>query len=264
MELFLAELRRSWIQLIRYSTEAIAGVIVTTVVFYGLFLSATYIAGPNLQLGDIATQTQNERLDSVIIGYLLWTLALFIMTDIAGGLQRETQTGTLEQLFLSPFSAPRLFLTRAIASLTIQLTLIAGILLIILMLTGSRLTFSPAILPPFLAVILAAYGLAFAMGALSLLLKQVQQLLGIFQFALLFLLAVPTETWDGAARFLGLLLPMAPGAGVLRDVMARELPLQPVPLLLALTNGIVYLALGMFLFHRAEYETKKRGRLAGY
>lgn len=257
MELFLAELRRSWIQLLRYSTEAIAGIAVTTVVFYGLFLSARYIAGPtNLQFGD--------RLDSIIVGYLLWTLALFIITDISGGLQREAQTGTLEQLFLSPFSAPRVFLTRAIASLTIQLTLLTGILLIILALTGSRLDFSFAILPPFAAVVLAAYGLAFTMASLALLLKQVQQLLGIFQFALLFLLAVPTETWTGTARLLGLLLPMAPGAGVLRDVLARGLPLQPVPLLLALLNGVAYLTLGLCLFNWAQRETKRRGKLAGY
>ncbi|NEQ25246.1 MAG: ABC transporter permease, partial [Microcoleus sp. SIO2G3] len=42
-ELFLAELRRSWIQFIRYPTEAIGGVVITTSIFYGLFLSARYI-----------------------------------------------------------------------------------------------------------------------------------------------------------------------------------------------------------------------------
>jgi ABC-2 type transport system permease protein len=255
-ELFFAELRRSWIQLIRYSTEAIAGVVATTVIFYGLFFSAQYIAGPNLQFGD--------RLDAIIIGYLLWTLALFIMGDIAGGLQREAQTGTLEQLFLSPFSAPRLFLTRAIASLTIQLVLLGSILALILLITGSRLSFTPALLPPFLAVLLGVYGLAFAMGALSLLLKQVQQLLGILQFALLFLLAAPTESWTGPARWVSLLIPMAPGAGVLRNVMARGQSLQAVPLALAFANGIFYLALGVLLFRIAEQETKRRGRLGGY
>ena len=106
-ELFLAEFRRSWIQFTRYSTEAIGGVFITTVIFYGLFLSARYIAGPSLQFGN--------RLDAIVVGYVLWTLVLFIMGDIAGGLQNEAQTGTLEQLFLSPFGAPRVFLVRALA-----------------------------------------------------------------------------------------------------------------------------------------------------
>ncbi|MGG6296916.1 ABC transporter permease [Leptolyngbya sp. AN02str] len=256
MELFLAELRRSWIQLLRYASEAIAGIIITTVVFYGLFLSANYLAGAGASEGD--------RLETIIVGYLLWTLSLFIMSDIAGGLQREAQTGTLEQLFLSPYRAPRLFLTRAIASLTIQLTIITVILLIIISLTGTRLAFTPLLLLPFATVILGAYGLAFAMGAMSLLLKQVQQLLGIVQFALLFLLSVPTETLPGPVRLLSSLLPMTPGAGLLRDVMARNDGLQLAPLLLAFLNGGVYLLVGLSLFRVAERETKRRGKLAGY
>src|ERR687885_770005 len=113
LELFLAEFRRSWIQFIRYPIEAIGGVIVTTTIFYGLFLSVGYIGGPSLQFGD--------RLDAIIVGYVLWDLVLFIMTDIAGGLQYEAQTGTLEQLFLSPFGAPTIFLMRALASLALRL-----------------------------------------------------------------------------------------------------------------------------------------------
>ena len=93
-ELFLAEFKRSWIQFTRYSTEAIGGIIIITAVFYGLFVSARYIAGPNLQFGD--------RLDTIIIGYVLWTLVIFIMTDIAGNLQSEAQTGTLEQILRGP------------------------------------------------------------------------------------------------------------------------------------------------------------------
>lgn len=256
LELFLAELKRSWIQLIRYSTEAIGGIIITTTVFYGLFLSAQYIAGPGLQFGD--------RLDSIIVGYVLWTLVLFILGDIAGGLQSEAQTGTLEQLFLSPFGAPRVFLTRAIAGLTIQITLNLTILVMILLLTGRQLFFPPSLVLPFTTVLLSAYGLAFAMGSLALLLKRVQQLLGIFQFVLLFLLTMPIETWVGTPRILGFLLPLAPGAGLLRDVMARGEGINWLHLAIAFLNGIIYLTLGLFLFRQAEQITKRRGRLSGY
>lgn len=111
--LFWAEFKRSWIQLLRYSSEVIGGIIGTTIIFYGLFLSARYIAGPGFQFGD--------RLDAIIVGYVLWALMLFILGDIAGGLQQEARTGTLEQLFLSPYSAPQVFLMRAFASLTLNL-----------------------------------------------------------------------------------------------------------------------------------------------
>ena len=256
LELFFAEFRRSWIQFIRYPAEAIGGVVITTSIFYGLFLSARYIAGPTLQLGD--------RLDAIIVGYTLWSLVLFVITDIAGGLQYEAQTGTLEQLFLSPFGAPSVFVIRALASLILRLAVILSILLIIMALTGSRLEFPPMLLLPLLTVLLGAYGLAFMMGSLALLLKRVQQILGIFQFALLFLMATPTETWPGSLQVARWLLPMTSGAGLLRDVMARGEALNLAGFTLALLNGIGYFTVGLMIFGFAEREAKRRGLLGGY
>jgi ABC-2 type transport system permease protein len=255
-ELFLAEFRRSWIQFIRYPVEVIGGIFITTSIFYGLFLSASYIAGPTLQFG--------ERLDAIIVGYVLWNLVLFIMNDIALGLQYEAQTGTLEQIFLSPFGAPIVFLMRALASLVLRLGLTFSVLLIIMALTGSRLAFPPAIILPLITVLLGAYGLAFAMGSLALLLKRVQQLLGIFQFALLFLMAVPTETWVGPLRVIGWFLPMTSGAGLLRGLMARGEALNLLAFALALANGMAYFVLGLLIFQVCEREAKRRGMLSGY
>jgi ABC-2 type transport system permease protein len=256
MSLFLAELKRSTIQLLRYSSEIIGGIVGTTIIFYGLFLSTRYIAGPGLQFGD--------RLDSIIVGYVLWALMLFIMGDIAGGLQQEARTGTLEQLFLSPYSATVVFMLRAIASLLLNLVINLGILLLILLLTGSQLSFPPVLLLPLVTVLLGAYGIAFAMGALALTLKQVQQILSVFQFGLIFLFTAPVETWTGSMRWLGWLLPMAPGAGLLRDVMARGLGLNGSLWLIALLNGLVYFSLGISAFRWAERAVKQQGKLGGY
>jgi len=73
MDLLYAEFKRTWIQLIRYPTEIISGIIITAAVFYGLFVSAQYIAGPGFAFGD--------RLDAVVVGYVVWTLILFINND---------------------------------------------------------------------------------------------------------------------------------------------------------------------------------------
>ena len=256
VKLFLAELKREWILRKRYAVETLSLAVAFIIVFYGLFQSARYMAGPGVQLG--------ERLDSIIVGYVLWSLSLFILVDIAGGLQQEAQTGTLEQVFLSPFGAPQIFVTRAVANLMLQLILSLSILLVIMAMTGSSLSFPPTLLLPFLTVLLGSYGLALAIASLALLLKRVQQVLELFQFLLCFLLMVPTENWVGSAWFLGWLLPMAPGAGLLREVMARGQPLDLVQFFTALLNGCAYFGLGLFLFHLAEREAKQRGNLGGY
>lgn len=255
LELFLAELKREWILQIRYAAEIISFVVGLTIAFYGLFQSAQYIAGPSTQFGD--------RLDSIVVGYVLWSLSIFILSDIAGGLQQEAQTGTLEQIFLSPFSGLQIFTARAVAKLTLQLILNLSILLIIMTLTGARLSFSPVLLLPLLTVLLGAYGLALAMGSLALLLKRVQQVLGIFQFLLFFVLMVPAETWAGST-FWAWLLPMTPGAELLRKIMAQEQPLDLVQFLISLFNGAAYLTVGLLLFQLAERRAKQHGKLGGY
>ncbi|MBE9181905.1 ABC transporter permease [Oculatella sp. LEGE 06141] len=256
LELFLAEFLRSWRQFRRYAGEAVGLIGVTTILFYGLFLGARYVAGPALQLED--------KIDSIIVGYVLWTLVLYIISDIAGNLQEEAQTGTLEQLFLSKFSATKLLLMRTLASLTLQMVIIFSILFIIMGLTGSRLTFTPVLLLPFITVLTGTYGMAFILGAIALLLKRVQQLIGVVNFILLFLLVTPTETWSPPLNFLAQLLPITPGAGLLRDLMARGESLSVVGLGIAIINGGFYLAVGLILFHLAERRAKQRGTLTGY
>lgn len=254
--LLLAELRRSWLQSIRYPAEVIGGVVIITSVFYGLFLSAQYMTGSSTQFGD--------RLDAIVIGYVLWTLTIYLINDIATNLQIEAQTGTLEQVFLSPFGAPKVFLARAIASLSLRFTLISGILLIIMGLTGSRLQFPILSILPFLTMLLGGYGLAFLMGSCSLLFKQVQQVLGLFQFVLLFLLAIPTESWTGVWHWISFVIPMIPSVELLRILMAQGSPWESGQFAIALLNGLVYFTLGLQCFRWAEQHAKQQGILSGY
>ena len=256
LKLFFAELRCSWIQFRRYPIESVGQIIFTTAIFYGLFLGAGYIAGTSFKLG--------ERLDSIVVGYVLWVLMNFVMANTAGGIQNEAQTGTLEQLFLSRYGAVKVFLMRGLAYLTLEVLKIVLILLIIILLTGSSLYFPPLLVLPFISVLLGAYGFAFIIGSISLLFKRVQQLLPLFLFPLLFLLTIPTETWTGTPKYLALLIPMTPGAGLLRSLMARGENLNLITLIFAFINGFVYFSIGLFLFRVAEKEAKRRGILSGY
>jgi len=155
-------------------------------------------------------------------------------------------------------------LMRSLAELTIHIIIMLGSLFMIMAFTGSRLNFPPALLLPLVTVLLGAYGIALTLGSLALLLKRVQQLFAIIQFLPLFLLATPTETWIEPLQFLANLLPMTPGAGLLRDLMARGESLNFTNLAIAFVNGGVYFAVGLLLFRVAERAAKKRGILSGY
>lgn len=258
IDLFIGELKRTWLQTLRYPTEVVGGVVILTAVFYGIFFSTQYMTG------GATTGIFGDRLDSLIVGYVTWTLVLYIMSDTATNLQLEAQTGTLEQVFLSPFGAFKVFLVRAVANLTLRILLILVVLGLILWITHSQLAFPPLLFLPLATLILAAYGLAFLAGSLALVFKRVQQLLGLFQFVLLFLLATPTEDWTGAARAVANMLPILPSIGLLRGLMARGEALDWNEWAIALVNGLVYFALGTLVFRWAEQKAKRQGSLGGY
>lgn len=255
-DLLIGEFKRTWIQTLRYPSEVIGGVVILTSVFYGIFLSTQYMAGPASTFGD--------RLDTVVIGYIIWSLVLYIVNDIATNLQMEARTGTLEQIFLSPFGAPRVFFARAVASLTLRLLLILIVLSIIIGITGSTIAFPLMLLLPLTTLLLGAYGLAFFIGSFALVLKNVQQLLSLFQFFLFFLLAAPTENWTGPLQTVVNVMPILPSTGLLRDLMARELPLDWEQWAIALINGVIYFVVGTLLFRWAEGKAKQQGTLGSY
>jgi ABC-2 type transport system permease protein len=148
--------------------------------------------------------------------------------------------------------------------LALRLTLIVGIVVLLMLISGSRLTFPITLVFPLVSLVMGGYGLAFIMGAGALVFKRVQQVLGVFQFLLLFLLAAPVEEWTGAIAYLRYVLPMLPSTGLLRDLMARDLGLDWGGYGLALLNGVGYLAIGLWVFRWAERVAKKRGTLSGY
>lgn len=240
----------------RYLNELIGGILITTIVFYGLFLSVRYIGGPTLQLGD--------RLDAIIIGYVLWTLVLFTAGSVTDTLQLEAQTGTLEQLFLTSYGPQRVLFLRAITDSFYNLSLTGIILVILMALTGRWLTFPPLLIFPLFTILLGAYGVAFCLGALALLWKKIAQLLAIAQFGFLFVLTTPVETWPAAQRTIAYLLPMTPGAGLLRNLIVRQTGLEGLPLLWAFLNGLFYAALGAIAFRWTEKITKRNGQLGSY
>jgi ABC-2 type transport system permease protein len=250
------EFKRSLLMLRRYPMEMVGQLIVITMIFYGLFLGARYIAGPTAQFGD--------RLDALVVGYVLWTLALFAIGDLSWGLMNEAREGTLEQVFLSPFGPERVYLARNVAGLLVTLALNLSILALIMLLTGVRLDFSWLALAPLLTMILGAYGVGFMLGALALLFKRIQAFLNLFQFVLMFLIMTPFEQLAGGLRLAGYLLPMTTGAGQLRALLARGEAFDPGVFGLGLTGGLVYLAAGLWVFGRAVRTAKERGLLSGY
>jgi ABC-2 type transport system permease protein len=256
LEFFVAELRRNWTVLWRYPLQAVSGMVMTLILFLALLSGIRYVAGPAQAFGD--------RMDALVVGYVLWNTLVVAMGEIAGGLQSEGKIGTLEQLFLSPLRGTTVFLLRALAGQTVVLSVNALILGLLLLVTGVRLHFAAALVLPLLTALAACYGLGLALGSMALVFKRVEALVQMAQFALIGLVIVPFESWSAGPANPLFLLPLTPSAAAIRQLMARGEPLGVPLLLTALVNGAVYLALGALAFEWAERTTKRQGLLGTY
>ena len=254
--LISAEFLRTWILFKRYPVNALGGILTLVIAFLALFLGARYIAGPQAQFGD--------RLEGLVVGFVLWTLVIFILSQFTYGLQEEARIGTLEHVFLSAYPMSRLMLMRSLAGVGFSCLYSLTILVTIVAVTGTRLTFQAEVFLAVLVMLMAVFGLGFLFGAVTLLTKRIEQLFGLIQFALLFLVVVPFETMPTPLYVIGMGLPMVPGVALLRDLMARALPFETELFLVALANGAAYLLLGYLVFAWAVRYVKRRGLVAGY
>lgn len=255
ISLFLAELKRRWSLARAYPFEEIAETLMMAVFFYMLFWGSKYMAGPTANFG--------TRLDAIVIAYILWLLIMQVFQGVAFDLQQEKTQGTLEQMMTSTFGAVRIFLARSVANLTITVVSTAVMGVIIVLLTGSHMHIAPLMVLPFMTTILAAIGLGFAFGSLVFVLKRVNTLMGVFQFFLLAIIAVPIESWGKLGIYLGSLIPLAPSSAAMRSVLVAQHP-DALLMLLAGANGLLYFFGGIALFKRAERKARKSGAIGQF
>jgi len=257
MQTLVSEFRREWIVLRRYPTETLSELISLVVIFYGLFLGATYMAGGTL-LG--------SHLSDIIISYALWTLSLAALGNMGFGIANEAQNGTLEQVFLSPIGGSAVFFLRNIAQLVVNVVLTVVVLLIITVITGHHLDVNPEDLIPLTLAAGSSIGLGYLVAGVTVVFKRTNQLLSIGQFVLLFLIMVPFSDLHGWLSYIGIVSPLSPMVTVLKQMMVHGQPMIGPGgwFWWSLLNVGIWLGLGWWVFGLASRRAMKLGTLSHY
>lgn len=253
----LSEFRREWLLFRRYPTELISQIVVIVIAFYGLFLGASYIAGNHMVEG---------RLDSVIIGYLLWTLSMGAIGSMGWEIMNEAQNGTLEQVMLSSLGLTRILFLRSIVMFLYNILFTIIVMFIIMWLTGRHLSVSALELIPFCLAMASAIGIGYFVASITILFKRTNQFLGLLQFVLLFLVMTPFTSLPGWGRVIGVFVPIAPMNALLKQMMIHNHGLGGPDhwLLWSLINALLWVGLGMVVFGRASQRARRIGILGHY
>lgn len=206
---------------------------------------------------------------SSLVGYLTWRVAGGCMVETAVTVAADAEYGTLEQVWSSGAPPAAILLARSViivAYYTLRVLIMAAIIMPLLRIP---VPFAPGALIVYLLTLVGAFGLAFAIAGLHLVLKNVEAIAMPLATALLFFTGA-LSSLEGVpglytvSRF----LPLSTGIDLLRAMLVAGQPLGQVmaapEFVWLLVNTAVYLTAGLAVFHRAQRHARVTGSLGHY
>lgn len=242
-----------WIEMSRYAFDTVSSLIG----MYLLFLTIFYgVKG----LGSVS---EGGTLSSLVLGFNVWVLLAFAYSAVAGSLVGEAQTGTLEQVAMSPRGLLGAVLIRFWVAFLFLILQITVLLTLAMATTGLWLNFDVlSVVPLLLGSATAILGIGLAMGGVALVFKRMQNVSSLVQFALIGLVVAPVERFP-LVKF----VPISLGYQLLNKVMVDDLSITAIPigdLALLFASAGVFLFMGVAVFKRLEASAKDRGLLGQY
>lgn len=249
----LAAARKRILLLVRYPVNTLSQFLTIYLLFLVVFLGGQAVA----------PATITDSIGGIIVGYLLWTMALTAFSGLSWNVTREAQWGTLEQLYMSPFGFGRVMATKMVVNVVESFVWGAAILALMMLTTGKLVTIDPVTVVPLLALAVApAVGIGFALGGFAVRFKRIENAFQIFQFVFIGLIAAPISDIP-FARW----LPLAQGSAMLQQTMAQGIPLWQLPLeevAVLVVTGVGYLVAGFLVFQWCQRWARREGVMGHY
>ncbi len=212
-----------------------------------------------------------EKIAPLAVGYIIWIYANYMITDANNFIVETSQTGILEQIYLSAVSLSRQLVARFAASFilcTIELCFVTTVLMF----------YFPTIILPysipafiiFCITIMGIAGFAFMIVGFGLIFKKLQAFTYMVTTLLLFLNGsiLPLETTPLWVQWLSKTLPTTQGIAILRSMLFHgqrmSTVIQDGSLLLLLINTIAYIALGLAILYLCERYAQQQGIVGHY
>jgi ABC-2 type transport system permease protein len=224
-------------------------------IFYGGQAAASQVGGGAGALAD--------TFDGLIVGWFLWTMTLQAYFRLAITVTSESQWGTLEQLYMSPYGFGTVMAASVVAHVLESFVWGAVILPLMLVTTGRTLAVDLlTVVPVTLLTLLSVVGIGFVFAGGALLYKRIQNVTQLMQFVILGLIAGPI------AGFWPLrLLPIVQGSAMLQRAMrdgVRLWEFSTTDLGVLTAVGVTYALAGYLVFRWCAKIARKRGVMGHY
>ena len=232
------------------------------ILFALFFLAITFAVGRGT--------FHREQVVPLLLGFTGYIFFHMQTNRLFWGLLGEMQSGTLEQMYLSPL--PSWLLTIGLEVASIVEAVVSALLLSVFieLVVQVPIPLHWAALLPLVLLVLGSVGYSLILGGLTLLFKRLEILKELFQIVVLIFggVLVPFSRMPGWMATIARFLPLTPGIDVLRKTLLDEVSLGTLAgdgtLPWLVSNAAAYLVLGIVIFRWCERIAKRRGTLGQY
>ena len=219
-------------------------------------------------MGDGALRS--EWLPAALLGYLIWFFAVIALNSMGSGLMEEAQTGTLEQVYMSPTPIFVVFVGRLFAMLVASTIMVALVGIGLLVALRISIPVNWQALPVLTLTMAGVFGLGYAIAGATLVFKRTGSLTNMFTTVMLFLNGsmLPVDRLPEWLEVAAKALPTTQGIIVVRRVMLDGRSLADVwsdgSLERLAIHSFALLLVGLAVFVYLQGVAKTRGTLGQY
>ena len=250
---------KQFLLIVRYRVNFVGRIVGTYLFFAILFFGGqAAVAG----VGG-TTAGMDATLDGFIVGWFLFTMAQSAYFSLSRGVTVESEWGTFEQLYMSPYGFGAVMAGKVLVNIIESVFFGAIILILMLVTTGRTLTVDVLTLAPVIALgLLSIVGIGFVFAGLTLIYKKIQSFGQFIQFAIIGLIAAPVAEIPVLRA-----LPLVQGSSMMQDTMRHGIRLWEFPtvdLAILVVVGLFYSLAGYAVFRYCSHVARKRGVMGHY
>jgi ABC-2 type transport system permease protein len=236
-----------------------------------LLLGPLLGAGHQIAAGHLAWALNSQRVSVLTVAFIPFFLFYMQSVKLFWRLLGEIQTGTIEQVYLSPLPSWLVAAAGRVVAALIETLLLAGILYgVISGFVTLHFHWTFAALLPAVSLIISGTGYSLVIGGMTLLWKRIQLLQeGVLMLVMVFAFAaLPVFTVPGWFAGIGRVLPLTSPVTSLYGVTLGHRGVTGLwgtgGLVELLVTAAAYLLAGILTFRVLERITRKRGTLGAY
>lgn len=249
-QLFLAELKRGFLEWVRYPIQPIAGLVFILCIFVAVFYGANALP--------MFRNTGGVNLTKLVITFFCWEVTVFAVGQAAGRIEHDAERGTLEGLFTSKLRPSTIILVRIFVGASKGMIFALASLAMILLYTGAHLSVGVIAIIALVIFNVALSGIGVVLAGLCVVAKRFTLLLPIAYLAIGVLVTAAVSSSQGSNW---IWFPVYSNVVLLSEVISG----RAVSITQFATTALwapVTLIAGLYCFERLVNVARRRGTLA--